>query len=129
LIAIAFEKTTTPQFLLLDQISDVRNFGAIIRTEECAGVQWVVIQKQGNAPISADTIKTSAGAAFKMPICKVDHRKDAIFQFQAEAIQLVAAKEKQTLYYDINLTLPTAIIMGPEDSGITLVANLSAYVI
>lgn len=119
LIAAAFEKTTTPLFLLLDQISDVRNFGAIIRTAECAGVQGIVIQKQGNAPISADTIKTSAGAAFKMPICKVDHIKDAIFQFQAANIHLVAATEKtDTLIYDIDLTLPTAIIMGSEDRGI-----------
>ncbi len=119
LIASTLEKTTTPLFLLLDQISDVRNFGAIIRTAECTGVDGIIIQKQGNAPISADTIKTSAGAAFKMPICKVDHIKDAVFQLQAEEIQIVAATEKtENLIYNVNLSLPTAIIMGSEDRGI-----------
>lgn len=119
LIASTLEKTSTPLFLLLDQISDVRNFGAIIRTAECTGVNGIIIQKQGNAPISADTIKTSAGAAFKMPICKVDHIKDAVFQLQAEDIQIVAATEKtDNLIYTINLKLPTAIIMGSEDRGI-----------
>ncbi|PHQ55295.1 MAG: 23S rRNA (guanosine(2251)-2'-O)-methyltransferase RlmB [Lutibacter sp.] len=119
LITATLEKKTTPLFLLLDQISDVRNFGAIIRTAECTGVDGIVIQKQGNAPISADTVKTSAGAAFKIPICKVDHLKDAIFQFQAADIHLVAATEKtENLIYDIDLTIPTAIIMGSEDRGI-----------
>ena len=119
LIAETLEKTTTPLFLLLDKISDVRNFGAIIRTAECTGVDGIIIQKQGNAPVSADTIKTSAGAAFKVPVCKVDHIKDAVFQLQAEDIQIVAATEKtDQLIYAIDLTLPTAIIMGSEDRGI-----------
>ena len=119
LITSSLENKKAPLFLLLDQISDVRNFGAIIRTAECAGVDGIIIQKQGNAPISADTVKTSAGAAFKVPICKVDHIKDAIFQFQAAEIQLVAATEKtETLIYDIDLSLPTAIVMGSEDRGI-----------
>ena len=73
----------TPLFLILDQISDVRNFGAILRTAECTGVDAVIIQKSGGAPISGDTVKTSAGAIFKIPICKVDHIKDAIFYLQA----------------------------------------------
>lgn len=119
LIANCLEKNKTPLFLLLDQISDVRNFGAIIRTAECTGVDGIIIQKQGNAPISADTIKTSAGAAFKIPISKVDHIKDAVFQLQAEDIQIVAATEKtDNLIYSIDLTVPTAIIMGSEDRGI-----------
>ena len=119
LIAETLEKTTTPLFLLLDKISDVRNFGAIIRTAECTGVDGIIIQNQGNAPVSADTIKTSAGAAFKVPVCKVDHIKDAVFQLQAEDIQIVAATEKtDDLIYSIDLTGPTAIIMGSEDRGI-----------
>lgn len=119
LITTALAKETAPLFLLLDQISDVRNFGAIIRTAECTGVNGIVIQKQGNAPVSADTIKTSAGAAFNIPICKVDHIKDAIFELQAADIQIVAATEKtDALIYQVDLTLPTAIIMGAEDKGI-----------
>lgn len=119
LITKTLESTPAPLFLLLDQISDVRNFGAIIRTAECAGVHGIVIQNQGNAPISPDTVKTSAGAAFMIPICKVDHIKDAVFHMQAAGIQLVAATEKsEQLIYDLDLTLPTALIMGSEDRGI-----------
>lgn len=106
-------------YLLLDRISDVRNFGAIIRTAECTGVTAIVIQKQGNAPVNADAIKTSAGAAFKVPICKVSHIKDAIFQLQAADIQLVAATEKtDDLLYEVDLKKSSAIIIGAEDTGI-----------
>ncbi|MGK0253969.1 MAG: 23S rRNA (guanosine2251-2'-O)-methyltransferase [Mariniflexile sp.] len=119
LITNTFEKKSTPLFLLLDQISDVRNFGAIIRTAECTGVDGIVIQKQGNAPISADTVKTSAGAAFKIPICKVDHLKDAVFYMQAAGIKVIAATEKtDAMLYDVSFIEPCAIIMGSEDRGI-----------
>lgn len=119
LITATIDSGETPLFVLLDKVSDVRNFGAIIRTAECTGVHGIVIQKSGNAPINADAIKTSAGAAFKVPICKVDHLKDAIFQFQASEIQLVAATEKtDNLIYNIDLKIPTAIIMGSEDRGV-----------
>lgn len=109
----------TPLFLLLDQLSDVRNFGAIIRTAECTGVNGIIIQKNGSAPINAETIKTSAGAAFKIPICKVDHLKDALFLLQASDIKIVAATEKtEDSVYAINLNQPIAIIMGSEHRGI-----------
>lgn len=119
LITNTLDKSSTPLFLLLDRISDVRNFGAIMRTAECAGVDGIIIQKQGNAPVNADAIKTSAGAAFNIPICKVDHIKDAVFQLQAADIQIVAATEKtNTLVYSIDFKQPTALIMGSEDRGI-----------
>ncbi len=109
-----------PLFLLLDQLSDVRNFGAIIRTAECTGVDAIIIQKKGAAPVTADTIKTSAGAAFKVPIAKVDHIKDAVFYLQASGIQVVSATEKaDSTIYDVSFNLPTAIVMGSEDRGIT----------
>ncbi|MCM4168498.1 23S rRNA (guanosine(2251)-2'-O)-methyltransferase RlmB [Arenibacter sp. H213] len=114
------EKETAPLFLLLDQLSDVRNFGAIIRTAECTGVDGIIIQKKGAAPVTADTIKTSAGAAFRVPIAKVDHIKDAVFFLQASGIQVVAATEKtNNTIYDVSFTAPTAIILGSEDQGIT----------
>ncbi len=113
------EEGTTPLFLLLDQISDVRNFGAIIRTAECTGVNGIIIQKNGSAPVNAETIKTSAGAAFKMPICKVDHIKDALFLLQASDIKTVAATEKtEESIFDINFNQPMAIIMGSEHRGV-----------
>ncbi len=112
-------KKEKPLFLILDQLSDVRNFGAIIRTAECTGVDGIIIQKKGGAPVNGDTIKTSAGAVFKMPICKVDHVKDALFFFQANEVKVIAATEKtdQTIY-DISFNEPCAIIMGSEGKGI-----------
>ncbi len=113
-------KDKTPLFIVLDQLSDVRNFGAIIRTAECTGVDAIIIQKSGSAPVNAETIKTSAGAAFKVPICKVDHIKDAIFQLQAAEIKLVAATEKtEDSLFDTNLNQPVAIIMGSEHKGVS----------
>jgi len=120
LVLQVIESGKTPFFLILDQLSDVRNFGAIIRTAECTGVHGIIIQKKGGAPVSADTVKTSAGAIFKIPICKVDHIKDAMFYLQASGIQIVAATEKAASpIYDIDLTNPTAIVMGSEGKGIS----------
>lgn len=119
LIGISLSKDTTPLFILLDQVSDVRNFGAIIRTAECTGVDGIIIQQSGSAPVNAETIKTSAGAAFKVPICKVNHIKDAIYMLQASDIKTVAATEKTDhLIYDIDLKEPLAIVMGSEHRGI-----------
>lgn len=113
------ESGKTPLFLILDQISDARNFGAIIRTAECTGVNGIIVQKQGSAPVNGDTVKTSAGAVFNVPICKVEHIKDAIFHLQGSGIKTVAATEKtETTIYDIALNEPVAIIMGSEDRGV-----------
>jgi len=120
LVVKILESGETPLFLLLDQISDVRNFGAIIRTAECTGVHGIIIQKKGGAPINGDTVKTSAGAIFKMPICKVDHIKDAMFHLQASGIKVIAATEKtNNTIYDVSFKEPCAIIMGSEGSGIS----------
>jgi 23S rRNA (guanosine2251-2'-O)-methyltransferase len=119
LIDATVESGKTPLFILLDQLSDVRNFGAIIRTAECSGVHGIIVQNNGSAPVNAETIKTSAGAAFKIPICKVDHLKDALFLLQASDIKIVAATEKtEDSIYDINFKQPIAIIMGSEHRGI-----------
>lgn len=110
----------TPLFIILDQITDVRNFGAILRTAECTGVDAVIIQKSGGAPITGDTVKTSAGAIFKIPICKVDHIKDAIFYLQGSGIRTLAATEKtQNTIYSVNLTTPLALILGSEGKGVS----------
>ncbi|MFB9054435.1 23S rRNA (guanosine(2251)-2'-O)-methyltransferase RlmB [Formosa undariae] len=119
LVTKVTESGKTPLFLLLDQLSDVRNFGAIIRTAECTGVDGIIIQKKGGAPVNGDTIKTSAGAVFKMPICKVDHIKDAMFFMQASGIKVIAATEKtEDVLYDVSFKEPCAIIMGSEGKGI-----------
>ena len=117
---LAENKVEKPLYLLLDQITDVRNFGAIIRTAECTGVAAIIIPSQGSAPLNADAIKTSAGAAFKIPICKVNHLLDAIYQLKAEDINIVAITEKTSnSLYQTDLTNPTALIMGSEYKGIS----------
>lgn len=113
------ETDKKPLFLILDQISDARNFGAIIRTAECTGVDGIIIPKTGAAPVNGDTVKTSAGAVFNIPICKVEHIKDAIFLLQGHGIKTVGATEKTDKnIYDISLSEPVAIVMGSEDRGI-----------
>lgn len=115
----AFKQTSTPLFLILDQISDARNFGAIIRTAECSGVNGIIISKQGAAPVNGDTVKTSAGAVFNIPLCKVEHIKDAVFFLQGSGIKTVGATEKtEDTLYDLDLKTPLAIVMGSEDRGI-----------
>jgi len=119
LVISVIESGKTPLFLLLDQLSDVRNFGAIIRTAECTGVDGIIIQKKGGAPVNGDTIKTSAGAVFKIPICKVIHIKDAVFHMQASGIKVIAATEKtNNNVFDISFKEPCAILMGSEGRGI-----------
>jgi 23S rRNA (guanosine2251-2'-O)-methyltransferase len=112
-------KETSPLFLLLDHITDVRNFGAILRTAECCGVHAVIVPGKGAAPLNQDTIKTSAGAAFRVPICRTDHLLDAIYYLSSSGVTMVAATEKtESSIYDLDLRGPLALIMGSEDRGI-----------
>ena len=83
-----YEKGEVPLIIVLDRITDVRNFGAIIRTAEISGVDGIIIQNSSSAPINSDTVKTSAGAIFNIPICKVSHIKDAIYHLQSMDISL-----------------------------------------
>jgi 23S rRNA (guanosine2251-2'-O)-methyltransferase len=121
------EKSKNPFILILDQINDVRNFGAIIRTAEISGVDGIIIQNSSSAPVNSDTIKTSAGAIFNIPICKVNHIKDAIYHLQSMNISIISASEKsEKNIYDVDLKGPLAIIMGSEHKGINKsVINLS----
>ena len=119
LIEKVLESGEKPFFLVLDQLSDARNFGAIIRTASCTGVHGIIVQKQGSAPVNGDTIKTSAGAIFSVPICKVEHIKDALFLLQASGIKTIAATEKtDKTIFDLDLNHGIAIVMGSEDRGI-----------
>ena len=114
------EQESSGLFIILDQLTDARNFGGIIRTAECTGVSGVIIQKSGGAPVNADTVKTSAGAVFNVPICKVDHVKDAIFYLQGSGYKVYGASEKAPeTYFKTDFKAPTAIVMGSEGSGIS----------
>jgi 23S rRNA (guanosine2251-2'-O)-methyltransferase len=106
--------------LILDQLSDVRNFGGIVRTAECSGVDCIIIQSSGSAPVNGDTIKTSSGAIFNVPICKVSHIKDAIFLLKQHEIKIYGASEKsETDLYQTNFGKKQAIIMGSEGKGLS----------
>jgi 23S rRNA (guanosine2251-2'-O)-methyltransferase len=114
------EKKENVLFLVLDGVTDVRNLGSIVRTAECAGVDAIVLPKNNSAGINKDTVQTSAGAIFKIPICKVDHLHDALFYFQSSGIQLIAATEKTENYiYDQKIDSKVALIMGDENKGIS----------
>ena len=114
------ESGKVPLFLVLDHLQDVRNFGAIVRTAECTGVSGIIIPKRGSVSVTADAVKTSAGAVFRVPICKVDNLIDAVYYLQGSGIRVVAATEKtNNLLYSEDFTTPLAIVMGAEDVGIS----------
>lgn len=106
-------------FLLLDGLTDVRNFGSILRTAECTGVSAVIVPQQGSARVNEDMVKTSAGAIFNIPICKVNHLKDAIYFLQANGVTLIGASEKANKsLFEAQIDKPCALVMGSEGFGI-----------
>lgn len=114
-------KGEKPFLVVLDRIQDVRNFGAIVRSAECAGAHAVVIPKKGAAHISSETVKTSAGALYNIPICKVAGVDNALEEIKAAGIKLVACTEKfSENYTEFNYDQPVAIVMGSEESGIAV---------
>jgi len=115
-----FEKGKVPLLLILDRITDVRNFGAICRTAECAGVDAVIIPSRGAAQVNADAIKTSAGALHKVPVCRENNLKQTIQYLKESGIQIIGCTEKtDKMHYQTNLSEPCAIIMGSEEDGIS----------
>ncbi len=115
----AYAEGRVPFFLLLDRITDVRNFGAVARTCECAGLDALVIEEKGNAPITSDAVKTSAGALHHIPVCRVKSLKQTILDLQQNGIQVVACTEKaDDPLYKIDLSGPTALLLGSEEDGI-----------
>lgn len=120
LLPSIFELGKDPLILLLDGVSDVRNFGAIARSAECAGVHAIVIPASGSAAINADAIKTSAGALHRIPVCR--HRDLlTVMRFLKESgLKLFAATEKAAdSMHAIDMTGPAGLIMGSEDTGIS----------
>ncbi len=108
-----------PFVLVLDHITDVRNFGAIARTAECAGVDAIIIPETGAAAVSADAIKTSAGALHTIPVCRVRSLLSTIEYLQGNGLKIVAATEKGAIDYDkANYRGPIALVMGAEDRGV-----------
>jgi 23S rRNA (guanosine2251-2'-O)-methyltransferase len=120
LLPSIFEKGEYPLILLLDGVSDVRNFGAIARSAECAGVHAIVIPSSGSAAINADAIKTSAGALHRIPVCRHRDLLTVLRFLKESGLRLFAATEKATdSLYDTDMTGPAGIILGSEDTGIS----------
>lgn len=120
LLPTIYEKGETPLLLMLDGVTDVRNMGAIARTAECAGVHGIIVPKRGSAEINPDAIKTSAGALYKIPVCREDSLQ-ATGRFLIESgVQLVASTEKtEESIYAIDYTSPVCLVMGAEDVGVS----------
>jgi len=115
-----YEKGEDPFILILDKITDVRNFGAILRTASCTGVHAVVIPDKGSAMLNSDTVKSSAGAIYTLPICRSENLKDTIEFLKESGLKIFAATEKgSVLYYNEQLSGPSALIMGSEGEGIS----------
>lgn len=115
-----FEEGRIPLIMVLDRITDVRNFGAIARSAECMGVDALVIPEKGGALITSDAVKTSAGALMKIPVCRHHNLKNVIDYIKESGLQVVGCTEKTNdLLFEIDFATPTCIIMGNEEEGIS----------
>ena len=119
IVPFLFEQGKSPLLLMLDGITDVRNFGAIARTCECAGVDAIIIPAKNSVTVNADAVKTSAGALMTLPVCKEQSLTATIKFLKDSGFRILAATEKGDYDYSkANYTDPTCIIMGAEDTGV-----------
>jgi 23S rRNA (guanosine2251-2'-O)-methyltransferase len=120
LLSEIFERGEIPALLILDRITDVRNFGAIARTAACMGVHFIIIPSRGAAAINSDAVKTSAGALHTLKVCREDNLKKTIEYLKESGLKIIACHEKtDTLIQQSDLKVPLAIIMGSEEDGIS----------
>jgi len=114
-----FEEGKNPFIVVLDGITDVRNFGAIARTCECGGVDAIVIPERGSVSVGGDAVKTSAGALLHIPVCRERSVSESLYYLKNSGFKLVAASEKSTINYtQADFTVPVALVMGAEDTGV-----------
>ncbi len=115
-----FEDGKNPLLLILNEVTDIRNFGAIARTAECLGVDALVIPSHGGAQVNEDSIKTSAGAFSYLPVCREDNLQESIRFLQESGINIISCSEKANQELnEVNFMSPCAIIMGSEEHGIS----------
>ncbi len=121
IVPFLYEQGKSPFIILLDGVTDVRNFGAIARTCECAGADAIVIPARNSVSVNADAVKTSAGALHTLPVCKESSINEAIKFLKNSGYKVVAATEKANNdYTKIDYTVPVAIVMGGEDMGVSM---------
>lgn len=119
-IPMIYERSETPLLLILDGVTDVRNFGAIARSAEICGAQALIIPKKGSATINEDAIKTSAGALTKIPVCREHSLVNTIELLQLNGIQVLGSDlQASHRLQDLDMTQPVAIVMGSEGKGIS----------
>ena len=126
LVQSLYDEGKTPLLMMLDGVTDVRNFGAIARTCVaiartcvCAGVHALIIGTRGSAAINGDAVKASAGALHSLPICKVENLQNALQYLQESGLRIVAGTEHtERNYTEVDMTVPTCIVMGSEEKGI-----------
>jgi 23S rRNA (guanosine2251-2'-O)-methyltransferase len=119
ILPLIYEQSETPLFLILDGVTDVRNFGAIARSAEIAGVHAIIIPQKGAALINADAIKTSAGSLTKIPVCRENSLVNTIEFLQNSGVQVYASSlEAEGLIQNLDFKIPIALIVGSEDLGI-----------
>jgi 23S rRNA (guanosine2251-2'-O)-methyltransferase len=115
-----FERGESPFILLLDGITDVRNFGAIARSAEVAGVHAIVIPEKGGAQINSDAIKTSAGALLSLPVCRSSNLEKTAIDLRVSGLRIIGTSEKaEKLFYQTSMEGPIVLVMGSEDTGIS----------
>ena len=120
LVASLYEDGRMPLVQMLDGVTDTRNFGAIARTADCAGFDAIVIPERGSASVTPEAVKTSAGALFYLPVCRVRSVAEAVRTLQDNGFRVIGASEKASSdYTQADFTVPTAIVMGSEDTGIS----------
>lgn len=120
LVPYLFEQGKTPLFIMLDGVTDVRNFGAIARTCECAGIDAIIIPAKNSVSVNADAVKTSAGALLTLPVCRENNLTQTIRFLKDSGFKIIAATEKGDYdYTKADFHSPTCIIMGAEDKGVS----------
>ena len=120
LIAQLYEEGKAPLGVMLDGVTDARNFGAIARSAECAGADFIIIPEKGSASVTSDSVRASAGALFLLPVCRVKDLAQTIGRLQENGYKVVGASEKSAEdYTKVDFKNPVVIVMGAEDTGLT----------
>ena len=115
-----YEEGKSPLILILDRITDVRNFGAIARTAECSNVDCIIVPEQNSAAINSDAMKTSSGALNNIKICRTWNLEMTLQMIKDSGVQIVSCTEKtNNKIYSVNYQIPTAVILGSEENGIS----------
>jgi 23S rRNA (guanosine2251-2'-O)-methyltransferase len=118
-VDMAYAQGEDPFILVLDGITDVRNFGAIARTAACAGIHGIVVPETGGAPLGPDALKTSAGALMRIPVCRTQSLHHTLKFLKNSGLKIIGATEKtEDILYGQDLSGPIAVVMGSEESGL-----------